>query len=343
MSAEMAPPALPTARQVLARALPRAARTVVMLLKLLLPISFAVALLRWTGGLEWIGSRMAPAMAIFHLPGEAAVALASGLAGGIYALIGAMAALPLGGAEVTVLSAMALVAHNLIVECTVQDRAGSPWWWTLSVRLVGSAVVGVVVAWAIVGLRSIGWPALWLRIGAPPSHPTPVQGELGLFLIGWGRDALGLTLKVILIVTGMMITTEWIRSRGILEGIQRSCRQVLRFFGLSEPLAYPWLTAQLLGVAFGAGLLIEEMRESEVYSPLEVRELNTSIGLSHSLLEDTILLAAIGASLFWIIIPRFLLAAAAVRVLRPLGLGLRHRGTPPRDMAPGAGRRLGSH
>jgi spore maturation protein SpmB len=314
---------------VLSAALPRAWRTIRFLVRLIVPISLGVGLLRWSGMLARIGSLFAPAMAVFHLPGEAGVALLSGWLGGIYAMVGAMAVLPLSGAQVTVLCAMALVAHNLIVECSVQDKAGTPWWWMLLVRLAGSALVGMVVAWSVDWLQSIHAPALWLRFAPATSSSTTAEAEsLAAFISGWGRQALKLVIKLVIIVTAMMIGTEWIRAKGILARLEIVCRPFLRFFGLSDHLAYLWLTAQILGVAFGSGLLIEEMRQRPTHQPRQVRDLHTSIGLSHSVLEDTIVLASVGASIFWIIVPRILLAAAAVRILRPLPSALRAAGWP---------------
>lgn len=308
---------------ILSRAVPRAGRTIRMLLQLMLPISLGVALLRWTGALESIGRVFAPVMSVFRLPGESAVALFSGYLGGIYALIGAMTVLPLTPAQLTILSSIALVSHNLIVECTVQDKAGTPWWWMLLVRLTGGILVGIVVAWSLFGLESIHVPALWLRL-APASHRAASldAAPFSVFFRGWARDALVTSVKVALIVTAMMLFTEWIRSSGVLGRLERGCRPALRFFGLKDPVAYPWLTAQILGVAFGAGLLIEEFREKRGYDPREVRDLHTSIGLSHSLLEDTILLVGLGASLFWIIVPRMFFAAVIVRLVAPLPVAL---------------------
>lgn len=320
-------PRLPASGSVLSRALPRAGRTIRLLLKLILPISFGVGLLRWSGLLASIGQVLGPGMAVFRLPGEAAVALVSGALAGIYALAGAMAVLPLSAGDITILSAIALVAHNLIVECTVQDRAGTPWWWMLIVRLACGAVVGLVVAWSIAGLEWLHAPALWLRfVPGSPHTLVPESGTFGDFVIGWARQASSLVIKMVLIVTAMMIATEWIRSAGIMARLERSCRPALRLLGLADPVAYPWLTAQLLGVAYGAGLLIEEFRDNGGYRPWDVRALHTSIGISHSLFEDTVILAALGASLFWIIVPRILIAALAVRIVKPVPWGVRAPG-----------------
>jgi spore maturation protein SpmB len=302
----------------------------------MLPISLAVGLLRWSGQLDRLSGWFAPAMALFRLPGEAALPLASAWFGGIYALLGAMAMLPLSATAVTVLGAMGLVAHNLIVECAVQDRAGTPWWWVLATRLLASVLVGAIVAWSIAALEALRWPALWLR-WTPGTGPAaiPSGGSLAVFLAGWAGEALRLMIKVALIVTGLMVATEWMRMTGFIERLQRGARPLLRGFGLSEQVAFPWLTAQIVGVAFGSGLLIEELRERD-HDPRVVRALHTSIGIQHSLLEDTILVAAAGASLFWIIVPRALAAALAVRWIGPLPWGLRGAAAALRAGARGA-------
>lgn len=310
---------------VLGRALPRAGRTILLLCKLMLPISLGVGLLRWTGALEAIGRVLAPAMAVFHLPGEAAVPLVTGYLAGIYALLGAMAMIPLEPAAVTVMGAMALIAHNLIIETTVQDRTGTPWWWMLLVRFLASMIVGLIVAWSLAALQSHHLPALWLRfVPSEARTAVPTAGGLGHFLAGWSREAFRLMLKITLVVTAMMIGTEWIRARGYLERLERGVRPLLSFLGLSRTVAFPWLTAQILGVTFGGGLLIEEMKV-RLIEEKDVRALHTSIGISHSLFEDTILLAAVGASTFWIIVPRLLLAVVMVRLIRPVPWGLRRR------------------
>jgi spore maturation protein SpmB len=310
---------------VLGCALPRAGRTIVLLCKLMLPISLGVGLLRWTGALAAIGRVLAPAMAVFHLPGEAAVPLVTGYLAGTYALLGAMAMIPLDPAAVTVMGAMALVAHNLIIESAVQDRTGTPWWWMLLVRLFSSLIVGILVAWSLTVLQARHMPALWLRfVPTEAQTAVPATGGFGQFIAGWSREALRLMAKIVLVVTAMMIGTEWIRARGYLEKLERAVRPVLSLLGLSRTVAFPWLTAQILGVTFGGGLLIEEMRV-RVIAEKDVRALHTSIGISHSVFEDTILLAAVGASVFWIVVPRLVVAVVMVRLVRPVPWGLRRR------------------
>src|SRR5437867_12078058 len=85
-----------------ATGLRRGVHTGWFLVKIIVPLSAGVALLKWTGILSWIGSILAPVMAVFGLPGEPAVALVSGAFAGVYGGVAAAAAMPLTKAQMTV-------------------------------------------------------------------------------------------------------------------------------------------------------------------------------------------------------------------------------------------------
>jgi hypothetical protein len=72
-----------------------------------------------------------------------------------------------------------------------------------------------------------------------------------------------------------------------------------------------WMAGVLFGLAYGSGVLIAEARTGRVDKDSLLR-LNLSLGISHSLVEDTVLFVAIGASLFWVLVPRMLAASAMV-------------------------------
>jgi len=82
----------------------------------------------------------------------------------------------------------------------------------------------------------------------------------------------------------------------------------MRFLGLADNAALLWLTATLLGSRSGR----PDHRRVEGagrFRPGELEDLHLSIAISHSLLEDTLLFLAIGASLTWILLPRPIAAA----------------------------------
>lgn len=262
------------------------------------------------GILSRIGMLLAPAMGIFHLPGEAAVALVSGWLVGIYGAIAAMSILHLSASQITVLALMALTAHNLPVESTVQHRTGTPWWLTLLTRLTASAILGWIAALALHAAGGDGRDA-----GAQAAAIGAARPGFGPFLSHWAIGAGKLASKVLVILLALMLLTEWMRAHDIYHRIASPLRPLLAFMGLPGSVAFLWVTAMVLGLAYGSGLLMEEAREPGRYSPQDLRSLNVSIAVCHSVLEDTALFVAVGASLLWILVPRFLAAALVVRLI----------------------------
>ena len=121
-----------------------------------------------------------------------------------------------------------------------------------------------------------------------------------------------------MILLGLMIATELMRAYGVIDALVRPVRPIVRFLGLSERVSFLWLTAIFLGIAYGASLIIQDAAEPGRFRPGDLRDLHVSIGLCHSVLEDTVLFVAIGASPFWILAPRPIAAALVVRAVRRL-------------------------
>ncbi|PIP08519.1 MAG: iron transporter, partial [Syntrophobacteraceae bacterium CG23_combo_of_CG06-09_8_20_14_all_50_8] len=90
---------------------------------------------------------------------------------------------------------------------------------------------------------------------------------------------------------------------------------LLKFMGLDSKLAFLWITAILFGLAYGGSVIMEESKGGRL-SKEELETLHLSIGINHSLIEDTLLLVALGLSAFWLYIPRLLMAVVAVHILK---------------------------
>lgn len=88
--------------------------------------AYALALvLERLGVIDVLARAAAPLMAWLGLPGEAALPLVVGYILNIYAAVGAMQALSLSAAQITVLAIAILIGHNLLVEGAVLYRAGA--------------------------------------------------------------------------------------------------------------------------------------------------------------------------------------------------------------------------
>jgi spore maturation protein SpmB len=102
-----------------------AIRTILFLLGIVVPISFAVALLDWLGALAWIADRLAPLMRLVGLPGSAALVFISSAFLNIYSAIAVAMSMPLDLRSASILAIMCLTAHNLFVETAVMKKTGS--------------------------------------------------------------------------------------------------------------------------------------------------------------------------------------------------------------------------
>ena len=109
-------------------ALPQGTRTAIWLLKITIPVSFAVFLLDYSGLLDIIAGWVSPLFKLIGLSGEASIVIITSIFTNIYSAIIVMTTLGTGFREGTILAVMCLISHALIVETAIQRKTGSnPW------------------------------------------------------------------------------------------------------------------------------------------------------------------------------------------------------------------------
>ncbi len=97
---------------------------ILLLVKIIIPVSCLVALLNHFGIMEMIAGFFTPAMALFGLPGEATVALLLSFFVNFYAALGAITAMSLDAQQMTVLAVMIGICHELPIETAVSSYTG---------------------------------------------------------------------------------------------------------------------------------------------------------------------------------------------------------------------------
>ncbi|MCE5226836.1 MAG: nucleoside recognition protein, partial [Porphyromonadaceae bacterium] len=90
---------------------------------------------------------------------------------------------------------------------------------------------------------------------------------------------------------------------------------LMKLFGLPENAAFLWLVGNVVGLAYGGAIMVEQM-ELKKLSLKEGHLLNHHLAISHSLLEDTIIFVAIGIPAIWILGTRLLFAILVVWMRR---------------------------
>lgn len=288
------------------RGLRRALAATYRLLMIVVPVTLVVNLLDWTGLLHILGRWLGPVLGLVGLPGEAAVSLISGALVNVYAGIAALAPLHLTLAQLNILAVMVLVAHSLPLEGAVQQKAGVSGWRMVALRLGASFVLGVLLAHIIPGAATTASDG---GSGAAAAAAVGWGGHFLSWLIATGQ----LALKMLIIITALFLATEVLREYGWLERLAVPLKPVMVLLGLPSAAAFAWLTAAAVGLLYGSALIIEEAEQGQITRDGLVR-LNASIAVSHSLLEDTGLFMAVGASFFWLLLPRLVAAAIIARV-----------------------------
>lgn len=113
------------------------------------PFYICVDILKQLNLLDKIGSVFSPLMKLIGLPGEASIAVISGMTLNLYAAIAAMAPLDLSLKQVTLIGLFLGIAHNLIIETAVLSRTG--------VTAVSVLITRVLTAFVSTSLVNMLW------------------------------------------------------------------------------------------------------------------------------------------------------------------------------------------
>lgn len=275
-------------------------RAFLKLMTIVGPVYTIVTVLRYTPVLKAFAEFTAPFMKYFRLPGEAAMALILGNFINLYAGLGAITALRLTGPQLTVLSLMLLLSHSQILETAVFFQIRAKWWLLWFIRLVVAAAAGF-------GLAHLTVPAAAVSGGVVSFADAVLRFELGPALKNWAAGLWSTGIKMLLVLVGIFTLLELARRYGVLEKTVKVIGRVIRFMGYTDAAGLPWLAGNVFGVVFGAGVIVETVRTGELNAK-QVTLVATFLALCHGLFEDTGIFIVLGANLFWILVPRLVLA-----------------------------------
>lgn len=277
------------------------------LFKIMIPILIGVKILQEAGLIAYLAMPLDPVMRIMGLPGETglvwATALINNLYSGIIVFLSLSDSMQLSTAQVTVLSTVMLVAHSLPIEVKIAQAAGTRFPFQLLSRIGGALVLGWMLhlAYSLTGTLQQANTLFWQ--GDVPAQPPPLPA--------WAMgqvENLALIFCIILVLVALMRIMHKLR---IVDGLTWILRPVLRFLGIGREAATLTIIGMVMGLTYGGGLIIQESRSGTV-EPRDVFASLTLMGLTHSLIEDTLLLTMIGAHLSGILWARLLFSLVAV-------------------------------
>jgi len=286
--------------------LPKAKKTIIWLLKMILPISLAVRLLQFTGALDYVSHALNPLFQAVGLPGESSIVFVSSVFLPLYAPIAIASSLSLTIRQLTILGIMCLISHNTLVETAVQKKTGSNFAFIWLLRISMSFIAAFIWNWML--------PQNMGKAVAMAASALSEQ-SIGPVLLLWAKGALELSIKITLIVTALMILQRLLEEFHVMDKLSKSFAPVMRFMGLSKDSSFLWLVANIIGLTYGSAILIEQVQDGKI-SVKDAIMLNNHLAISHSLLEDTALWVVVGVPLFWVTVPRVALAIVVVWSIR---------------------------
>lgn len=287
-------------------ALPGTWKSASWLLKLMIPISLAVALLQHWGILAWIAGYLNPLFSMMGLPGESAVLFISGAAAGTYAGVAAMMSVHLTLRQATIVGIMILICHALPMECSVNHKTGSNFWKMGLIRILMAFVAAMCLNQV---LPPMSVPYIYMGAAA--------ESSLAEVLLTWGVSQIKIAVMVFLIIYSLMVLQCLIEAYSLLEPMSRFLSPLMRLFGLPRQAAYMWLVGNVLGLSYGSAVMLD-MEEKGYITRQDANAVNYHLIMNHSMLEDTIVLAMTGVSVLWILGTRMFFALIVVWTRRSM-------------------------
>lgn len=275
------------------------------LFKLMIPILIIIKILETLGLVVLLSDLLAPVMEMVGLPGAMglvwATAIVTNLYGGLVVYASLASDVPMTVAQVTIISSMMLIAHALPIEARIAQKAGVNFTLTLFMRFSMAIVFAIIFNQIYLAGNWLQQPAelLWT--------PAPLDSSLW----SWGKDQLINLGLIFLIVFTLVLLLDILKRIGVIQWINARLRPVLHLLGIGREAETITLVGLTLGISYGGALLIEEARAGHI-KPLDVLYSISLLGLSHSLIEDTLLMMLIGAELSGILLGRVIFTLVIV-------------------------------
>ena len=282
-------------------------RTFVWTCKIVIPVSFLVTLLQWTGWLNQLDFLLNPLMHLINLPPEAALPIITGMLINLYAVIAIITVIPFSVEQMTLIAIFNLIAHTLIMEGIVQHKSG--------LNVVKATLFRISVAILTVLLVSLflGDTSQSVVVPAQLTSHAPLLEVLKV----WVVDMIGLLAKIFGIIMLVMILLESSKSLGWIEYVLKFFRPFMRILGLSDRIAMMWATGIIFGLLYGGAVIVEEAKKGALTKD-ELEYLHLSLGINHAMVEDPALFAVLGLNIFWLWVPRFIMAIIVVQAYRSM-------------------------
>lgn len=267
------------------------------LYKILIPFVFIIKILEISGAIEFTAKILEPLMSLVGLTPELGLVFVTAFLINIYAalvlFVNILPGLDVSVAEITILTTMILVAHNLPIECTICKAAGISVIYTASLRLISAFVLGFILKLIYFNFGFLTETfQTFFTVKPPPENNWY-----------WFLDQFTTLVYIFFLVCLMATVLEILKIIGVEKLFEKVFMPPLRLFGIQKEAMNIIIVGMFIGIQFGGGMLIKEVKKGTIDKQsifLSVSLLN----LLHAMIEDTILMALVGGHISGILIAR---------------------------------------
>ncbi len=268
--------------------------------KIIFPITIAVTILQYTPVLPWLIELVAPLMKVLGLPGEAAMPLILGNALNLYAAIGAIVSFEFTVKEVFIMAMMLSFSHNLFIESALAHRVGVSWWLISSLRISLAIVSALVINFFWNGGSELA------QYGLISASEESFDTWWQIALHGVETASIAV-FQLLLIIVPLMLIMQFLRELGWLDRLSQWFAPFTRMLGMKENTSFTLVTGLTIGLAFGAGVMIQAVEEDGV-SRKDMLLALIFLVTCHAVVEDTVVFIPLGIPVWPLLVIRLTLA-----------------------------------
>jgi hypothetical protein len=269
------------------------------LYKILIPFVFIIKFLEIIGAVDIIAKAFEPLMSLIGLPAAFGIIWVTALVVNIYAalilFVNLLPFVDVSVAQITILTVAMLFAHNLIVESAISKSAGVSFLFTIIFRLISAFLACWILNLIYTYFNYLNEPFVTSFTIEPP--------QVGLLF--WLKDQALYLFYIFIIVVILVTLLEILKFMQVENFLKKILVPPLRIFGISDSAMNIVIVGMTMGLQFGGGILIKEVNSGRIDKQSVFLSI-LMINLVHAVIEDTLLMLAVGGHYSGVIFARII-------------------------------------
>jgi len=270
-------------------------------LKIMIPVSILIKGFSLLGVESYLANLFYPLMSLVGLPGECGIAWASAILTGVYGGVAAFnelaPSLSLTSAQVSIWLLIIVMAHLLLVELRIGQKAGISLLYLGVLRIGGALLCGAAVYHLCAFFNFFQEPFLAISREITQSAS----------LLEWIYSQLYLYIKIVAIIFFIVALLRGIEKMNMNARIGKWLTPVLSPLGIGHHSTSLMMVGFCLGITYGGGFVIQEARSGKM-SKKETFAVISFLSIAHALIEETVIMALLGGKVIILLGARVLSA-----------------------------------